>query len=892
MIQISYAESLQKPLRLLEFEDLHALSEWMETIPSVSTKEDSPIITTAIFPKYPVPATKRTYDRATHTTGAILDFDSGDVTAEEVAAEFDAENIPYLIRTTFSSTPEHPRFFAFVPWSIACPVGDHRRSIQNAIKPKLNGHGSFAPESLNAVQPRFCAKRANVPADIYLPDGEPWMLVPPTPTLSQQQPAASPPSAFDSLELDPKARQLFRLALNYIDADESRETWVSVLGCGLRMFGITHEKLRSRALSKEQWELVALLEDFSSRGSKRKYYSPENGRGIASCTATRVNAEGDNVPSMVMQNARRVLDGTHQITLTGVIKRTDFPAFEAMLEEQFPELLEQARSRHGAPVVPQAVVTEKELGKARTKAEVALSQYEAELEEYRRKVDTLFDTMPEGPAMKLAMGLASGGLTNQSEWFLPPVAAIVLASQIINVVIANRVFVQVGNLPPLSGNTYAYLFNDSGTGKSLQLNYAMEILNRAGYGHARYPGKVHSASGVHTVLLQRGPTIILATDEVKQWFSGIVGTQTNGNQQTLDAFMLEAFQASCRGKSITPDARAADRRGNEVQAALPIRQPNISTFMVGVPADMNAFTESMFSDGSLARAMCFTPMRMMSEETYDRGRRLAERRGELRSGKLTDGEDKVRVDAVQALKLLDAKLDQQGLGSDLAKVLAAEAFEEELVPENEIIQFRDFSRARANFPDNMVRILTLEPRTLELINARDIEFGTKWPHKELESCVARYVEKALKIALSLSVINDPTCTVINHDMVKFTLDLVELVETPWFIRSTRNELGIELGYNKFSRLAQEIKGMLVKGGVLHRATNGMTVREIRRTKGMYPLYKVVQQHLTSVSPTMRNDASTLLEALDLVPVRSEGQKGFRIYHPDHRPEITHDDEEE
>ena len=165
-IQLSYAPSLTESVRPIEFEDIEALARWLDEQPAVSNKTDSGIIIAATFDNYPITAKERTLDRATTTSAAFLDFDDGSVTPEEVAQELEDAGLQFIIRPTFSSTPEAPRFCAIVPYDQACPADKHRAAIDRILRPCLNGHAAFASESLVPVQPRFVSLKSGGSNDI------------------------------------------------------------------------------------------------------------------------------------------------------------------------------------------------------------------------------------------------------------------------------------------------------------------------------------------------------------------------------------------------------------------------------------------------------------------------------------------------------------------------------------------------------------------------------------------------------------------------------------------------------------------------------------------------------------------------------------------------------
>lgn len=896
MISLSYAPSLHAPLSRIDFDNIDALANWLLERPTVEVKEQSPILVPAVFSHYPVAATERTLINAESTSGAFLDFDSGDVTPEEVAEELDAAGIDYLIRPTYSDRPDHRRFCAFIPWSQNLPPDKHKAAVETVIRPRLNGHGTFAQtESDNPVLPRFVCLKPGANNDIVLPDGEPWQRMPIEIDPGTLASISTTPTTYDPmahLETSPEARQLFRLAIRFIDADAERSDWVAVIGCGLRMHGITIASLQDlNRISDEQWGVIADLEQFSAAGSKGKYLTPENGTGISGCSRKRKNADGEMVPSMVMEHARRCLTGTRMIGLTGVIQRTGdrFPEFEALLLADFPELVEQARSRfsYNLPVEP-AVPTEAELAAAVEEAVVRVENSELRRMTYRGRVENVLNVMPFGRAQRLASLIANAGDESAAEFVMNPAAAIVLAAQLINVITAHRAFTKTPTLPPLGGNLYAFYFDRSGSGKSIALGFAERALAKAGYRRAISGSKVHSDSGMYNVLLATGPTLFYTNDEVKSWLSGVA--ENNANQKNLDSFMLKLWLASCQETIVSHPVRSDDRRGAQVVAPPELRQPNVSFFMLGVPDDRTLFTDTMITSGALARTLCFMP----TDEgvALDKARKLAwlEQQRRRCTGEVQEGEHELE-EAATMLAEYDTALQAEGLGPSWRTIKTGGGFiQEGGAPINEGQLFRNLSVERAQLDEKSTRWL-FPTREAEAAIHRIVDrVANKYIDcDKLTPFISRLREKALRLALSLELFDNPRAKRISAEWMEFAGELIALVEEPWYDKIANQQGELSFKGNKFEKLIPAIKELLDESGQLFNSPKGISASVIKNDKKFSAL-GIVLRRAAVTSETVRRDAQALLDMLGIAVVPNENGKGKRVFHPAHAPERKDEDD--
>ncbi|MBM6584416.1 hypothetical protein ILT44_29925 [Microvirga sp. BT689] len=139
----------------------------------VAAKEESGVFSPAHFEADKAEETGRGLDNITHLRGIWLDNDGGDLTYKEFASFF-----PYLrivVWNTYSSTPEKPRWRAFVPTSDAMSIDVHQ-IILAQIEKVLNKQGYWGKRQLEkktGIKTRRChgfdESKFNAASLFYLP---------------------------------------------------------------------------------------------------------------------------------------------------------------------------------------------------------------------------------------------------------------------------------------------------------------------------------------------------------------------------------------------------------------------------------------------------------------------------------------------------------------------------------------------------------------------------------------------------------------------------------------------------------------------------------------------------------------------------------------------------
>lgn len=139
----------------------------------VAAKEESGVFSPAHFEADKAVDTCRGLDNITHLRGIWLDNDGGDLSYEEFASFF-----PYLrivVWNTYSSTPEKPRWRAFIPTTYAMSIDVHR-IILAQIEKVLNKEGYWGKRQLeqkSSIKSRRChgfdESKFNAASLFYLP---------------------------------------------------------------------------------------------------------------------------------------------------------------------------------------------------------------------------------------------------------------------------------------------------------------------------------------------------------------------------------------------------------------------------------------------------------------------------------------------------------------------------------------------------------------------------------------------------------------------------------------------------------------------------------------------------------------------------------------------------
>jgi hypothetical protein len=138
-----------EPLDHIDYSDDDSFVEGLRALHRnrIEKKEDAGLISPAHFDSEMDDRTSRGLENIRHLRGIWLDNDGGDLTPEGFAALMARQRV--VIWNTFSSTPERPRWRAFIPTTEAMSKEAHGL-VLGEILHRVNKGGYWSPEDLTA----------------------------------------------------------------------------------------------------------------------------------------------------------------------------------------------------------------------------------------------------------------------------------------------------------------------------------------------------------------------------------------------------------------------------------------------------------------------------------------------------------------------------------------------------------------------------------------------------------------------------------------------------------------------------------------------------------------------------------------------------------------------
>jgi len=145
-----------QPLAHIDYQDAESFIEGLRSLHQtrVEKKEDAGLISPAHFDPEMDERTSRGLGNIRHLRGIWLDNDGGDLTPENFAAILPRQRV--VMWNTFSSTPDCPRWRAFIPTTEAMTKEAHRL-VLGEILHRANKGGYWSPEELKA-RPRITSR--------------------------------------------------------------------------------------------------------------------------------------------------------------------------------------------------------------------------------------------------------------------------------------------------------------------------------------------------------------------------------------------------------------------------------------------------------------------------------------------------------------------------------------------------------------------------------------------------------------------------------------------------------------------------------------------------------------------------------------------------------------
>ncbi len=170
-------------MKITTFQNLHSqqgsedVMEWggfcrlIRDVPAYSTKQEQPLIKLGEFTNV-----SRASGNHLHTVhGLELDYDDGELTAQQAQAKLAAAGCQAIVCSTYTSTPDNPKWRAFLPLSKSYDAR-HRAALVGACDAVL-GH-VIAPESYTEKQIFFIGRNPETEYQVMEVEGQPVDTLP------------------------------------------------------------------------------------------------------------------------------------------------------------------------------------------------------------------------------------------------------------------------------------------------------------------------------------------------------------------------------------------------------------------------------------------------------------------------------------------------------------------------------------------------------------------------------------------------------------------------------------------------------------------------------------------------------------------------------------------
>lgn len=565
-------------LKLADFAD------YIRRQPAVSDKLQSKGIVASLF----MPNV-RLVENVASVTCITLDYDEqieGQIDA--VSAALQAESIGHIGFSTFSN---HGRCSFVLPLSRPTSIAGHAATV-GYLRTLLGPYANFAAESGRPTQLRFISANADTP-DRQMVVFDAALLVPREPV--EDAPAATASAQFEAFAeiARPHEQQLFLLALRNNAINHGRldvyEDWYPVLFAGFRAWGVG--KKRSE-LTEHQQELIEALDVWSKHHEKWK----------PGCVEAKI---GDHLragaKTMTIQSLLKM--ETDQTRLRHAI------ADDQALEQGEKVELSAALTRLlGGQSITQVVhVNVDAIAEAQTERAAGLAKQDGE----RKRAMGILARMPT-PTPRFAefrdLVTELATQTRREFWELPdddwldflrPVPVVMSLVQVAMLGFMPHVLFRMSDaIEAKALNLFFLHIARAGTGKSITLGIAQDILGQTIYKHCNPREKLHSATGLWVNHFERtGNLQLMSSDEAESLF-GKAGQQDQ-HLHSLHTCIKQMFDGGVPGKSYRPSAQV-QREIAELTA------PTLILNLAGTPALLNGdISGAMMHDGFMSRMVTY-----------------------------------------------------------------------------------------------------------------------------------------------------------------------------------------------------------------------------------------------------------------------------------------------
>ena len=794
---------------------------------TLETKKLGPAL---YFGRYPDGARTRTMQNLEACTAIILDFDgrAGDrVHRDALLVACREHNLQVLIHDSFSATEDGMTYRAIFPCN-ELPI-DCYASAGMALKQLLGmGPKTILPASQGYFFQARPGRKPNVQAlfgrsvDQVLDFNSLEAIAEGVAPAGQGQTGTY--DLLDAMDhaFDDAGKELFARCLTVVEPwSEDRGHWISIIGAGLRGWGLTPQKLANlNTLTEAEQGIITRLEAWSKNehpptGALKKY-SPNcvviEGRKLFGITAKKLGLAG-----MVRK--------AHESSPEGIGALLDGePVLLALAERLLGQKPPPGTTTHVDPSELAEAITERQATKQKS---MALAERQAKAIHnmpacFGRMRDVVIEFATRGDIKTF------NELDPSYEFKLDPIMAILSVAQMYSVILGGRVWVhQRKRHHPTGLNLYVLGIAPSGGGKSTRLDWIKHIMSITPYGPSVIGNMSFSIGGFWPATYERaGHNVFQLTDEGKNLIDTHVGN-IGANLATLHNSLLTAYSQSHEGGILNPPLYSTGCKviNNGFSDVL---EPHLNIHAIGTAELTEIVGKPEFlANGFSARFIVRIEPETEAPTKESRMKHIGESGfddfEEIAGGEEGNALGMAATEFAEHLNELDTQLEALGRGRGMSGMIA----EIELSTGEDADLGTMYNQAakecqavpRRNqyigFGFDVVEILA-EAETFFDPYVKDNHL--------LDSVRMREVEKLTKLGAIFTLGRDPSAKRIDPDITRYLMEVIHLAQLDWITKRNDGPPVDVRWANDYEALRREV----MPGGKLYECENveGVPRREL------------------------------------------------------------------
>jgi hypothetical protein len=740
------------------------------------------------FGRYPDNARTRTGQNLEACTAIILDFDgrAGDrVHRDQLLVACREHNLQVLIHDSFSADDSGTTYRAIFPCNELAI--DCYASAAMALKQLLGvGPKTILPPSQGYFFQARPGRKPNVQAlfgrsvDQVLDFDSLEAIADGVAPVGQSQSGSY--DLLDAMDhaFDDAGKELFARCLTAVEPwSEDRGHWISIVGAGLRGWGLTPQKLANlNTLTEQEQGIITRLDAWSKNehpptGALKKY-SPNcvviEGRKLFSLAAKKLGLAG-----MVRKAHESSPEGI------GALLEGE-PILMALAERLLGQKPPPGATTHVDPSELAEAITERQASKQKT---MALAERQARV---IHNMPTAFGRMRD-----IVIEFATRGdiksfndLSPDYEFKLDPIMAILSVAQMYSVILGGRVWVhQRKRHDPTGLNLYVLAIAASGSGKTTRLDWIKRIMRLTPYDESVIGNMSFSIGGFWPATYERaGHNVLQLTDEGKNLIDTHVGN-IGANLATLHTSLLTAYSQSHEGGVLNPPLYST---GGKVinNGFSDVLEPHLNIHAIGTAELTEIVAKPEFlANGFSARFIVRIEPETEPPTKESRMKHIGESSfddfEEIVGGEEGNVLGLAASDFAEHLRELDTQLEALNRGRGMSGMLA----EIELMAGDEEDLAFNYKKA--------AKECQAVPRTNQYIGFGDAvvdvladaeTFFDPYVKENalLDSVRMREVEKLTKLAAIFTLGRDPSAKRIDPEITRYLMEVIQLAQLDWITK--------------------------------------------------------------------------------------------------------------